>query len=83
MITYFWSPTCSPCKRLGPQMEQLCAEKGIELRKVNLAEDEGALLAQQAGVQSVPVLLIGNARVEGAQARIRNITEVIEEELGL
>lgn len=81
-IMYFTSPTCAPCKTLGPKLETLCAERGIELQKIDISTANGALAAQKVNVQSVPVLIIGNTWVSPGQARIKHITKVVEEELG-
>tara|TARA_R110000744_G_scaffold44452_1_gene99191 strand:+ start:575 stop:829 length:255 start_codon:yes stop_codon:yes gene_type:complete len=59
---YFSAPWCSPCRTLGPIMDQL-AQSDIVLQKVNI--DNAPALAQQYNIRNVPtVVLVDTAGIE-------------------
>ena len=59
----FWANWCSPCKMLGPVLEEIAQERDdVKVCKVNV--DEEPLLATQFGVMSIPaVFIIKNGEV--------------------
>ena len=86
VISYFTSKTCTPCKRLLPQVRDLLTETpGLVLREYDI--DDFSLTAQQAGVQAVPTLLFTSDtdeklsaetyRLLPTQATLRNIRTVV------
>lgn len=69
---YFTSPTCGPCRMLGPIMDEL--NKDFNVRKINVKDDFGAQLAAEYGIRGVPtVVLLKNGqeieRILGAKAK--------------
>ena len=77
-ILYFSAPWCSPCKQLGPKMEQL-AESGVPVKKINT--DYEASLVEKYGIKSVPTLVVtdleGNEikRMQGAGKTVQQLNE--------
>jgi thioredoxin 1 len=58
VLVDFWSPTCAPCLRLAPIIDELAAEAGGRFRvgKVNAWQEQG--LAVRFRVSAVPTLLV-------------------------
>jgi thioredoxin 1 len=83
VIVDFWAPWCEPCRQVSPIVEQIALmRKGFyKVVKVNI--DEEPQLAQEYGVQSIPMIgLVRNGRLErasvGAKAR-----PALEADLGM
>ena len=58
----FWAPWCSPCRMIGPIVEEIAQEyPNITVGKINV--DEEPALASQFGIVSIPTLLL----VEGGE----------------
>ena len=59
VLVDFWAEWCSPCKMLGPVLDELAVEKGdsVKICKVNLETDGNNKLAGQFGVSSIPTLI--------------------------
>ena len=58
VLVDFWSPTCAPCRRIAPVIDELAAEAGGRFRvgKVNAWEEQN--LAVRYRVSAVPTLLV-------------------------
>jgi thiol-disulfide isomerase/thioredoxin len=54
----FWSPTCGPCKVIGPALEDLKEEfQDVEWRSVNIQQDFDSL-AIKFNVKFVPTMVV-------------------------
>ena len=53
----FWAAWCGPCRRVGPVLEEIAAERtDIKVGKVNI--DEQTELATQFQIMSIPALMV-------------------------
>ena len=52
----FFATWCGPCKALAPTLEEVAAETGAAIGKVDV--DESPDLAERFGVMSVPTLMV-------------------------
>lgn len=52
----FYSPTCAPCRKMMPILEQLEQESNTKFYKVNAVENPE--LVNRFGVQGLPTILV-------------------------
>lgn len=57
VIIDLWAPWCSPCKQLGPILEELAREYQGRFQLVKINVDECPQLAQAFQAQSIPMVL--------------------------
>lgn len=64
VLVDFWSPTCGPCLRIAPVIEELSEEVSeVRFAKVNVGEEPN--LAEEYGIMSIPTLvLVKNGKEE-------------------
>ena len=72
VLVDFWAPWCGPCKKVGPNVETLAAEKERHLVVAKVNVDENKNLAVQYGIRGIPTLVFFKdgaevKRVVGAQ----------------
>jgi thioredoxin 2 len=83
LVVDFWAPWCGPCRQVSPIVETIAAMRNGAYKVVKVNIDEEPALAQEYGVQSIPMIgLFRNGRLErsslGAKPR-----QQIEAELGM
>ena len=53
-LLYFSAPWCSPCKTLGPIMEQVSQQ--VNVKKINV--DDSPEMASHYGIRNVPTVIL-------------------------
>lgn len=59
-LLFFTASYCSACKAIKPIVEKEAPEKGLELKVVDIDDDEGAYMADDYGIRSLPTLILLN-----------------------
>ncbi len=54
----FWAEWCSPCKAIGPSVEQLAADYAGRAKVFKVDVDAEGELATRFGIMSIPALLL-------------------------
>jgi thioredoxin 1 len=57
VLVDFWSPTCGPCRRLAPIIDELAAEADGQYRVVKVDAYEQPDLSAQYRISALPTLL--------------------------
>ncbi len=86
VLVDFWAPWCSPCRMLGPILEELEEEMGEKVKVCKVNVDEEGALAQKYGIMSIPAVFLfkGGEVVEtmiGLQPK-ESFQEAINKHLG-
>jgi thioredoxin len=58
-ILDFYADWCNPCKSLAPVLDKVASERGIEVVKVNIEDDEEELSVRH-GVRNIPTVVVLN-----------------------
>jgi thiol-disulfide isomerase/thioredoxin len=65
-VLFFTMESCGPCKKISPQIEKICADKGVTLEKIQLDKPEGKPIGTYFGVFMTPeIIVLDNLRSLG------------------
>jgi thioredoxin 1 len=82
LVDYF-APWCGPCRVLGPVIEQLASERAGSLKVGKVNVDEEPQLAELAGVQGIPYVVLYRGGRPVAHAVGALSKRALEDALGL
>ena len=83
VIVDLWAPWCAPCRQVSPIVETIAAMRTSSYKVVKVNIDEEPALAQEYGVQSIPMIgLFRNGRLERASLGAKP-RQQLEAELGM
>lgn len=83
VLVDYWASWCAPCRAMAPIVESLADENAGDIKIVKVDVDREPLLADAAGVEGLPTLVLYQGgrevrRLVGARPK-----HVLEMELGL
>ncbi len=58
VLVDFWANWCGPCKMMGPVVEEISEEMGVNAKVCKVNIDEQADLATQYDVMSIPTFIL-------------------------
>lgn len=58
VLVDFWAPWCGYCRRIAPALESIAEEAGQTLTIAKLNIDEEPAVAEQAGIDVIPTLIL-------------------------
>jgi thioredoxin 1 len=60
IIVDFWAPWCSPCRMVGPIIEELAAQYSGKVTFGKMDVDENQTVQSSFGIMSIPTIIIFN-----------------------
>ncbi len=58
VLVDFWAPWCSPCRMVGPVIEELAASLAGKVKVGKLNTDDNQAIASRYGIMSIPTVLL-------------------------
>ena len=58
VVVDYWAAWCGPCRMISPVLEDLAERHAGHLKVVKVDVDANPALAEQAGAQSIPLLVV-------------------------
>lgn len=58
VVVDFWAEWCTPCKVIGPALEEISAEYAGKIKVVKVNVDENPNSSAQMGVRGIPALFV-------------------------
>ena len=52
----FWAPWCGPCKKISPILDEISAERGLWVGKLNV--DENPIKSAEYSVTTIPYMVL-------------------------
>ena len=79
VLVDFWASWCGPCKMLGPVISEIATEYDGRIKVGKVDVDEESDLAEQYGVQSIPlVLLFKNGEVAARSVGFKPKAQIVK-----
>ncbi len=83
VLVDYWAEWCGPCRQLAPVIDQIAREQEGALKVAKVNVDDEPQLAQRAGVQGIPFVLLYRDGIPAAQATGAQPKAALERTLGL
>ncbi len=83
VLVDYWAEWCGPCRQLAPVIDQIAREHQGALKVAKVNVDDEPQLAQRAGVQGIPFVILYRGGTPAAQATGAQPKAALERTLGL
>ncbi len=83
VLVDYWAEWCRPCRQLAPVIDQIAREHDGALKVAKVNVDDEPQLAQRAGVQGIPFVILYRDGTPAAHATGAQPKAALERTLGL
>lgn len=83
VLVDYWAEWCGPCRQLAPVIDQIAREHHGALKVAKVNVDDEPQLAQRAGVQGIPFVILYRDGTPAAHATGAQSKAGLERTLGL